>query len=72
MPSEPRPVDFLGLGLNSADTLIRLPHFPALDSKVPILSCETLPGGQAAGATVACRRHLTPACPPRGPSPGLR
>ena len=56
MPSEPRPVDFLGLGLNSADTLIRLPHFPALDSKVPILSCETLPGGQAASATVACRR----------------
>jgi len=56
MRSEPPAVDFLGLGLNSADTLIRLPHFPALDSKVPILSCETLPGGQAASATVACRR----------------
>ncbi len=56
MPAAPHPVDFLGLGLNSADTLIRLPHFPALDSKVPILSTETLPGGQAASATVACRR----------------
>jgi sulfofructose kinase len=48
--------DFLGLGLNSADTLIRLPHFPQLDSKVPILSSEILPGGQAASAAVACHR----------------
>ena len=56
MRSEPHPVDFLGLGLNSADTLIRLPHFPAPDSKLPILSSETLPGGQAASATVACQR----------------
>jgi sugar/nucleoside kinase (ribokinase family) len=56
MPSHPPLVDFLGLGLNSADTLIRLPHFPAPDSKVAILSCETLPGGQAASAAVACRR----------------
>jgi len=56
MRSQPHAADFLGLGLNSADTLIRLPHFPALDSKVPILSTEILPGGQAASATVACRR----------------
>ena len=56
MRSETRPVDFLGLGLNSADTLIRLPHFPQIDSKVPILSSAILPGGQAAGASVACHR----------------
>jgi len=56
MRSEPHPVDFVGVGLNSADTLIRLPCFPALGSKVPILSSETLPGGQAASATVACQR----------------
>jgi len=49
-------IDFLGLGLNSADTLIRLPHFPQLDSKVHILSSQVLPGGQAASAAVACRR----------------
>jgi sulfofructose kinase len=53
---ETRPVDFIGLGLNSADTLIRLPHFPQLDSKVPVLASETLLGGQAASATVACQR----------------
>jgi sulfofructose kinase len=49
-------IDFVGLGLNSADTLIRLPHFPELDSKVEILSSEVLPGGQAASAAVACHR----------------
>ena len=49
-------VDFLGLGLNSVDTLIRLPRFPRLDSKVPVLSSHTLPGGQVASAAVACRR----------------
>jgi sulfofructose kinase len=53
---EARPFDFLGLGLNSADTLIRLPQFPQLDCKVPILSSQILPGGQAASAAVACHR----------------
>jgi sulfofructose kinase len=47
--------DILCLGLNSADTIIRLPRFPALDSKVPILSSEVRPGGQAASAAVACQ-----------------
>jgi sulfofructose kinase len=56
MPAEARAIDMLALGLNSADTLIRLPRFPALDSKVPILSSEILPGGQAASAAVACHR----------------
>jgi sulfofructose kinase len=56
MPADARPIDFLALGLNSSDTLIRLPRFPALDSKVPILSSEVLPGGQAASAAVACHR----------------
>ena len=49
-------IDFLSIGLNSADTLIRLPRFPTLDSKVPILSSEILAGGQAASAAVACHR----------------
>lgn len=56
MPGNPSPIDFLSIGLNSADTLIRLPRFPTLDSKVPILSSQILAGGQAASAAVACRR----------------
>jgi sulfofructose kinase len=58
MPQHPdaRPIDVLALGLNSADTLLRLPRFPALDSKVSILSSQLLPGGQAASAAVACHR----------------
>jgi sugar/nucleoside kinase (ribokinase family) len=49
-------IDVLCLGLNATDTLLRLPHFPTLDSKVPLLSTHILPGGQAASAAVACRR----------------
>jgi sulfofructose kinase len=56
MTPESPATDFLALGLNSADTLIRLPRFPALDSKVQVLSTEILPGGQAASAAVACHR----------------
>jgi sulfofructose kinase len=56
MPLDARSIDVLALGLNSADTLIRLPRFPTLDSKVPILSAQVLAGGQAAGAAVACHR----------------
>jgi sulfofructose kinase len=54
---EPVPtVDFVGVGLNSIDTLIRLPGFPEFNSKVEVLSTKTLPGGQVATAAVACRR----------------
>jgi sugar/nucleoside kinase (ribokinase family) len=49
-------VDFVGVGLNSVDTLIQLPHFPKFDSKVEVISTEILPGGQVASATVACQR----------------
>jgi len=49
-------VDFVGVGINSVDTLIRLPRFPAFDSKVEIISSEILPGGQVATAAVACQR----------------
>jgi sugar/nucleoside kinase (ribokinase family) len=58
MPRNPRTraIDFLAIGLNSTDTLLRLPRFPDLDSKVNILSSDVLPGGQAATAAVACQR----------------
>lgn len=49
-------VDVAGVGLNATDTLIRLPHFPAFDSKVEFLSADVLPGGQVASAMVACRQ----------------
>jgi sulfofructose kinase len=48
--------DIVAIGLNATDTLIRVPHFPAFDSKTKILSSSLLPGGQAATAAVACRR----------------
>ncbi len=49
-------VDVVGVGINATDTIIRLPHFPTLDSKVELLSAEVKPGGQVASAIVACRR----------------
>src|SRR5579863_2713785 len=48
--------DVLAVGLNATDTLIRVPRFPAFDSKTRILSSALLPGGQAATAAIACHR----------------
>jgi sulfofructose kinase len=48
--------DIVGIGLNATDTIIRLPHFPAGDSKVEFRVSEILPGGQVASAVVACSR----------------
>jgi sulfofructose kinase len=49
-------VDVAGVGINATDTIIRLPHFPTLDSKVEILSVDRKAGGQVASAMVACAR----------------
>src|SRR5208282_2489906 len=49
-------VDVVGVGINATDTIIRLPRFPQIDSKVEILSADIKPGGQVATAIVACRR----------------
>ena len=56
MTSLPTTVDVAGVGLNATDTIIRLPRFPELNSKVEIISVEVLPGGQVASALVACQR----------------
>ena len=56
MPDSSSVVDIVGVGLNATDTLIRLPHFPASDSKLELISAETMPGGQVASAIVACKR----------------
>lgn len=49
-------VDIVGVGLNATDTIIRLPHFPAFNSKVEFRVSEVLPGGQVASAVTACSR----------------
>ena len=49
-------VDLVGVGLNATDTLIRLPHYPALGSKVEFRSADILPGGQVATAIAACQQ----------------
>jgi sulfofructose kinase len=49
-------VDVVGVGINATDTIIRLPYFPKVDSKVEVISSEMMPGGQVASAMVACRR----------------
>jgi sulfofructose kinase len=46
----------LGVGINATDTVIRLPRFPTLDSKVEVSSAEVKAGGQVASAMVACQR----------------
>jgi len=49
-------VDIVGVGLNATDTIIRLPHFPAFNSKEEFRVSEVLPGGQVATALTACAR----------------
>jgi sulfofructose kinase len=49
-------VDVVGVGLNATDTMIRLPHFPSLGSKVGFHSADILPGGQVATAMAACQQ----------------
>ena len=54
--NESSKVDLVGVGLNATDTLIRLPHYPALGSKVEFRSADGLPGGQVATAVAACQQ----------------
>lgn len=49
-------VDVVGVGLNATDTVIVVPHFPALDSKVEFCSGQVFLGGQVATAMEACQR----------------
>ncbi|MGH9712242.1 MAG: carbohydrate kinase family protein [Candidatus Acidiferrales bacterium] len=55
-PSGRSGVEVVGVGINATDTIIRLPCFPAHDSKVEMISAEVKAGGQVASAMVACRR----------------
>jgi sulfofructose kinase len=49
-------VDVVGVGLNATDTVIPVPHFPVLGSKVEIHSANALLGGQVATAMAACQQ----------------
>jgi sulfofructose kinase len=49
-------VDVVGVGVNAVDTLIRLPRFPASDSKMEFSDSAVMPGGQVASAMIACQR----------------
>ena len=49
-------VDIVGVGLNATDTIIRLPHYPAFNSKVEFRFSDVLLGGQVATAVTACSR----------------
>ena len=51
-----RPVDVVGVGVNAVDTLIRLPRFPASDSKLEFSESAVMPGGQVASAMIACQK----------------
>jgi sulfofructose kinase len=50
-----RKVDLVGVGLNAADTLIRLPHFPARGSKNEYREASFMLGGQTATTVIACQ-----------------
>ncbi len=54
--ANPPSSDIVSIGLNATDTLLRVPHFPAFDSKTRVISSSVLPGGQAATAAIACHR----------------
>jgi sulfofructose kinase len=54
--TNPSRIDLVGVGLNAIDTLIPLPHYPALGSKVEFRSANILPGGQVASAVMACQQ----------------
>lgn len=48
--------DILGIGENANDTVLQLPQFPTLGSKVEMLGAQIMPGGQVATALIACQR----------------
>src|ERR1041384_7564426 len=51
-----RAFDAVALGLNAADHLIVVPHYPGFNSKVELLSHTLAAGGQCATAMVALAR----------------
>ena len=52
----PPQVDVVGVGLNAADTIIRVREYPQPGTKIESQSLQFSPGGQVATAMVACQR----------------
>lgn len=50
-----RKVDLVGVGLNATDTVLQMPVFPTLGSKVEFHSSSIQLGGQVASAVIACQ-----------------
>ncbi|HEY6389345.1 MAG TPA: carbohydrate kinase family protein [Candidatus Acidoferrum sp.] len=48
--------DILGIGENAADTVLQVPQFPSLGSKVETLDAQIMLGGQVATTVIACQR----------------
>jgi sulfofructose kinase len=48
--------DILGIGESTADTVLRVPQFPSLGSKVETLDAQIMLGGQVATTVIACQR----------------
>src|ERR1017187_4692777 len=48
--------DVVGVGLNATDTMLIVPRFPPYAGKAPFEQEVVSPGGQVAGALVACAR----------------
>src|SRR5258708_3760654 len=49
-------LDVVGAGLNAADTVIRVAHYPESGAKVDFRSAQVLLGGQVAAAMIACQQ----------------
>lgn len=52
-----RPVQLVGLGLNSVDWICILPHFPEHDTKIQVESLHKVGGGPVATASALCARY---------------
>jgi len=48
--------DILGIGENTADTILQVAQFPSLGSKVETLNAQIMLGGQVATTVIACQR----------------
>jgi sugar/nucleoside kinase (ribokinase family) len=56
-PPEAKPFDLVGVGESSLDLVAQVDGVPQPDAKLALERFETLPGGQAATALVACARQ---------------
>lgn len=56
LPPPGKAFDVIAIGENSLDILVTVPRWPSPNEKLELLNLVTLPGGQAATASVGCAR----------------